>query len=196
MITKKELELKVNSAEYILRKIEIVDRTIDTFLNKGFTDKEGLIYIVADDLASEYSYENGENGEIFEIYDFFYDYFAQIATKNLEENTKMIEITKKELELKENSKKELEDKVNEKEFLSRQTEKVNDYIELYREEGITDKDDLIDIIADELADDFSYDNDWDRYSDTDRNDVIHYFFVEYFSGIATKILKGDKNEQL
>lgn len=67
--------------------------------------------------------------------------------------------------------------------------KVRGIIDMFLNEGITDKEELIDAVADDLASDYSYKNDFDRYQGVDRNDNIYDSYFEHFKHIATKILK-------
>lgn len=65
---------------------------------------------------------------------------------------------------------------------------VKTIIDMFLDEGITDKEELIEAVADDLANDHSYENDFDRYQGVDRNDKIYYKCFNHYSKIATKLL--------
>lgn len=67
--------------------------------------------------------------------------------------------------------------------------KVKRTIDMFLNEGITDKEELINTVADDLANDYSYKNDFDRYQHVDRDDKIYNHYFNYYSKIATKIMK-------
>lgn len=50
-------------------------------------------------------------------------------------------------------------------------------------------DEVIELVADDLAESISYKNDFDRYQHVDRNDAIYYRYFNYYKDIATKLLK-------
>lgn len=71
-------------------------------------------------------------------------------------------------------------------------EKVADFIDYYiNEEGITDKVELIYTVADDIANDYSYENDFDKYQGVDRIDTIYYHYFNRYSKIASKILNDE-----
>ena len=67
--------------------------------------------------------------------------------------------------------------------------KVRRTIDMFINEGITDKKELIDMVADDLANDYAYKNDFDRYQGVDRNDRIYNNYFKYYSKLAEKELK-------
>lgn len=67
--------------------------------------------------------------------------------------------------------------------------KVRRTIDMFINEGINDKKGLIDIVADDLANDYAYKNDFDRYQCVDRDDRIYNYFYKYYSKLAAKELK-------
>ena len=66
--------------------------------------------------------------------------------------------------------------------------KVRRTIDMFINEGITDKKDLIYNVADDLANDYAYKNDFDRYQHVDRDDRIYNHFYKYYSKLAAKEL--------
>ena len=66
--------------------------------------------------------------------------------------------------------------------------KVRRTIDMFINEGITDKKELIDMVADDLANDYAYKNDFDRYQCVDRDDRIYNHFYKYYSKLAAKEL--------
>lgn len=67
--------------------------------------------------------------------------------------------------------------------------KVKRTIDMFLEEGVTNKDDLIYAVADDIASDYSYKNDFDRYQHVDRDDDAYNRYFKYYKYIASKILK-------
>lgn len=67
--------------------------------------------------------------------------------------------------------------------------KVRRTIDMFINEGINDKKELIDMVADDLANDYAYKNDFDKYQHVDRDDRIYNHFYKYYSKLATKELK-------
>lgn len=68
--------------------------------------------------------------------------------------------------------------------------KVKRIIDMFLNEGITDKEELIYTVADDIANEYSYKNDFDRYQCVDRDDKIYNKYFKYYSKIATKIMKA------
>lgn len=66
---------------------------------------------------------------------------------------------------------------------------VREHISFTINEGhLTDKDDIIEVVADEIADQFSYENEFDRVLGENRDNRIHNHYYKYYKKIAKKIL--------